>query len=157
MRTLLLFLLAELAIMSSAPASEKAFSFKDTSGKLPKEVVPTDYSVRIIPDIDKLTFAGTETVKLDVRSRVRQLVLNALDLKIEAASIDGKELPASAIEIDEKNELLALPSELATGEHTLTLRFTGKINEQGQGLFYMRYQEQGSGALKTMQGSQFEA
>jgi len=159
MRTLLLFLLAELAIMSSAPASEKAFSFKDTSGKLPKEVVPTDYSVRIIPDIDKLTFAGTETVKLDVRSRVRQLVLNALELKIEAASIDGKELPASAIKIDEKNDLLALalPSELATGEHTLTLRFTGKINEQGQGLFYMRYQEQGSGARKTMLGSQFEA
>ncbi len=159
MRTLVLFLLAELAIMSSAPASEKPFSFKDTSGKLPKEVVPTDYSVRIIPDIDKLTFAGTETVKLDVRSRVRQLVLNALELKVEAASIDGKELPASAIKIDEKNELLALalPSELATGEHTLTFRFTGKINEQGQGLFYMRYQEQGSGARKTMLGSQFEA
>ena len=159
MRTLLLFLLAEFAIMSPAPASEKTFSFKNTPGKLPKEVVPTDYSVRIIPDIDKLTFAGTETVKLNVRSRVQQLVLNALELKIEAATIDGKELPASAIKIDEKNELLALalPSELATGEHTLTLRFTGKINEQGQGLFYMRYQEQGSGARKTMLGSQFEA
>src|SRR6476646_10450093 len=78
-------------------SSEKPFSFKDTPGKLPKEVVPTDYSVRIIPDIDKLTFAGTETVKLDVRSRVRQLVLNALELKIEAASIDGQELPATAI------------------------------------------------------------
>jgi aminopeptidase N len=102
MRILLLFLVAEFAIMSSALASEKPFSFKDTPGKLPKEVVPTDYSVRIIPDIDKLTFAGTETVKLNVRSRVRQLVLNALELKIEAASIDGKELPASAIKIDEK-------------------------------------------------------
>jgi aminopeptidase N len=159
MRILLLFLVAEFAIMSSAFASEKPFSFKDTPGKLPKEVVPTDYSVRIIPDIDKLTFAGTETVKLNVRSRVRQLALSALELKIEAASIDGKELPASAIKIDEKNELLALalPSELATGDHTLALRFTGKINEQGQGLFYMRYQEQGSGAWKTMLGSQFEA
>src|SRR4029450_11071662 len=87
------------------------------------------------------------------------LALSALELKIEAVSIDGKELPASAIKIDEKNELLALalPSELATGDHTLALRFTGKINEQGQGLFYMRYQEQGSGAGKTMLGSQFEA
>ena len=159
MRTLFLFLLVELAIMSSAPASEKPFSFKDTPGKLPKEVVPTDYSVRIIPDIDKLTFAGAEKVKLDVRSRVRQLVLNALELKIEAASVDGQEMPASAIKIDEKNELLALalPSELVTGEHTLGLRFTGKINKRGQGLFYMRYQEQGSGARKTMLGSQFEA
>ena len=159
MRTLLLFLVAEFSIMSSALASEKPFSFKDTPGKLPKDVVPTDYSVRVVPDIDKLTFAGTETVKLNVRRRVRQLVLNALELKIEAASIDGKELPGSVIKTDTKNELLtlALPSGLATGEHTLTLGFTGKINEQGQGLFYMRYQEQGTGARKIMLGSQFEA
>jgi aminopeptidase N len=159
MRTLLLFLVAQFSIMSSALASEKPFSFNNTPGKLPKEVVPANYSVRIIPDIDKLTFAGTETVKLNVRSRVRQLVLNALELKVEVASIDGKELPASAIKTDTKNELLtlALPSELSTGEHTLTLGFTGKINEQGQGLFYMRYQEQNSGARKIMLGSQFEA
>jgi len=159
MRILLLCLMAEFSIMSSALASEKPFSFKDTPGKLPKDVVPTDYAVRIVPDIDKLTFAGTETVKLNVRRRVRQLVLNALELKIEAASIDGKELPRSAIKIDTKNELLtlALPSELPTGEHTLALRFAGIINQQGQGLFYMRYQEQGTGARKTMLGSQFEA
>ena len=52
---------------------------------------------------------------------------------------------------------LTLPSELAAGDHALTLRFTGKINQQGQGLFYMRYQEQGSGARKVMLGTQFEA
>lgn len=159
MRILLLCLMAEFSIMSSALASEKPFSFKDTPGKLPKDVVPIDYTVRIVPDIDKLTFAGTETVKLNVRRHVRQLVLNALELKIEAASIDGKELPSTAIKIDTKNELLtlALPSELPTGEHTLTLRFAGTINQQGQGLFYMRYQEQGTGARKIMLGSQFEA
>ena len=58
-----------------------------------------------------------------------------------------------------KNELLtlALPSELPTGEHTLALCFAGIINQQGQGLFYMRYQEQGTGARKIMLGSQFEA
>jgi aminopeptidase N len=159
MRILLLVLVAEVSIMSSALASEKPFSFKDTPGKLPKDVVPMDYAVRIVPDIDKLTFVGTETVKLNVRRRVRQLVLNALELKIEAASIDGKELPGPAIKTDTKNELLtlALPSELPIGEHTLTLRFAGKINQQGQGLFYMRYQEQGTGARKIMLGSQFEA
>src|SRR6266545_5203706 len=147
MRILVVFLVAEFSIMSSAFASEKPFSFKDTPGKLPKDVVPTDYVIRIVPDIDKLTFAGSESVKLNVRRRVRQLVLNALELKIEAASIDGKELPGSAIKTDTKNELLtlALPSDLPTGEHTLALRFTGKINEQGQGLFYMRYREQGTG------------
>ncbi len=142
--------------------AEKPFNFKDTPGKLPKEVVPTDYSIRIVPNIDALTFTGTETVKLDVRNPVRRLVLNALELEISEASLDGKALPKSAIKIDREKELLtiALPSELAPGDHTLALSFSGKINQQGQGLFYMRYQEQGSPAgaeKKIMLGTQFEA
>jgi aminopeptidase N len=159
MRTSLLLLVVLFTMFRSDMHAEKPFSFEATPGKLPKEVVPAEYSVRIVPNIDKLTFTGSEIVKLNVRSPVRQLVLNALELKIESASVDGKELPASAIKIDEKNELLtlALTSELATGEHTLTLRFTGKINQQGQGLFYMRYQEQGTGTRKIMLGTQFEA
>jgi aminopeptidase N len=86
-------------------------------------------------------------------------VLNGVELKIEAASVDGQELPAPAIKTDNGKELLTLtlPSELAAGDHTLALRFTGKINQQGQGLFYMRYQEEGSGARKVMLGTQFEA
>src|SRR4029077_1977466 len=130
MRTLFPFLAALFSIPFPAVMSaEKPFSFKETPGRLPKDVVPTDYSIRIIPDLDKLIFAGTETVKLSVRSPVHQLVLNALELKIGAASIDGKELPASAIRTAHEGELLTLtlPSELATGDHALALGFTGKI------------------------------
>src|SRR5439155_5218194 len=127
MRGLRLFFVALFCIMFCGIAAEKPFNFQHTPGKLPKEVVPTEYSVRIVPDIDKLIFAGTETVKLNVRSPVHQLVLNALELKIEAASLDGEELPDSAIKVDDENQLLtlALPSELATGDHTLALRFAG--------------------------------
>ncbi|HEX4653532.1 MAG TPA: M1 family metallopeptidase [Candidatus Udaeobacter sp.] len=138
--------------------AEKPFSFDDTPGKLPKTVRPTDYSIRIVPHIDNFTFSGTETVKLNVRSPIRQIVLNTLELKIEALSIDGQELSPSAIKIDNEKELatLNMPSELAAGDHTLAVRFSGKINPQGQGLSYMRYQEQGSGAQKIMLGTQFE-
>jgi aminopeptidase N len=143
------------AIMSA----EKPFSFNETPGKLPKEVVPVEYSIRIVPDIDRLVFTGMETVKLSVRSPVRQLVLNALELEITEASVDDVALPKSAIKIDKEKELLtlALLSELKPGDHTLALRFEGKINEAGQGLFYMHYQEHGSGATKLMLGTQFEA
>src|SRR5437870_5060528 len=163
MRPLFPFLAAVLSITFPAIMSaEKPFSFKDTPGKLPKEVVPTDYSIRIVPNIDALKFNGTETVKLDVRNPVHRLVLNALEMEISDASLDGKTLPKSAIQIDSENELiiLALPSELAAGNHRLALSFSGKINQQGQGLFYMRYQEQGSPAVagkKFMLGTQFEA
>ncbi len=159
MRVPLLAFLVLFLIRSLVDAVEKPFNFNETPGKLPKEVVPTDYAIRIVPNLDNFTFIGSETVKVNVRSPVRELVLNGLELKIEAASVDGKELPLSAVKAENEKELLTvtLPSELAAGDHALTLRFTGKINQQGQGLFYMRYQEQGSGARKVMLGTQFEA
>jgi len=139
--------------------AEKPFEFARTPRKLPKEVVPIEYSVRFVPNVDKFTFTGIETVKVSVYRPVHQLVLNALGLKVTDASVDGKPLPQSAIKTDEKNELLtlALPSQVAAGDHTLALSFSGKINQQGQGLFYMRYQEQGTGAKKIALGTQFEA
>ncbi|HEY2681054.1 MAG TPA: M1 family metallopeptidase [Candidatus Udaeobacter sp.] len=159
MRVPLLAFLVLFLIMSLVGAVEKPFNFNETPGKLPKEVVPTEYAIRIVPNLDNFTFAGSETVKLNVQSPVHQLVLNGLELKIEAASVDGKELPPAAIKTDNEKELLTvtLPSELEAGDHALTLRFTGKINQQGQGLFYMRYQEEGSGVRKVMLGTQFEA
>jgi aminopeptidase N len=159
MRVPILALLVFFLIRSLAATVEKPFNFNETPGKLPKEVIPTEYAIRIVPNLDNFTFAGSETVKLNVRSPVHQLMLNGLELKIQAALVDGKELPAPAIKTDNGKELLTLtlPSELAAGDHTLALRFTGKINQQGQGLFYMRYQEEGSGARKVMLGTQFEA
>ncbi len=156
-----LLLLVGLFLIMFRPGmtAENPFSFKDTPGKLTKEVVPTDYSIRIIPNIDAFTFTGAETVKLNVRSPVHQLVLNAVELEITEASLDGQALPKSALKIDKEKELITLAStsELSPRDHTLALGFSGKINQQGQGLFYMRYQEQGSGAQKIMLGTQFEA
>src|SRR5437762_1356406 len=159
MRTLFPFLAVLYSVILSIMSAEPPFSLNETPGKLPKEVVPTEYSIRIVPNIDKFTFTGTETVKLEVRSPVHQLVLNALELDVTEPTLDGKPLSKSAAKIDKENELLTLtlPSELAPGDHTISLSFSGKINQQGQGLFYMWYQEHGSGATKVMLGTQFEA
>ena len=139
--------------------AEKPFEFGATPGKLPKQVVPEEYAVRVTPDLAKHTFAGSETVKLNVHQPVRQLVLNAFETQVTSATVDGKKLEKSAIKLDPKQQTLTLilSSELAAGPHTLDLSFSGKINQQGQGLFYAPYQEQGTGAKKTMLGTQFEA
>ena len=127
MNVLRLALLVLFLVSSLVEAVEKPFNFDETPGKLPKEVVPTEYAVRLVPKLDNFTFAGSETVKLNVRSPVHQLVLNGLELKIKAASVDGKKLPLSSMKTENEKELLTLtlPSELAAGDHTLTLRFTG--------------------------------
>ncbi|MEN3371180.1 MAG: hypothetical protein V7609_3323 [Verrucomicrobiota bacterium] len=154
----LLFRAALLTFVTTLHA-EKPFDFATTPGKLPKQVVPEEYAIRITPDLEKHTFTGSETIKLKAREPMRQLILNALEIKIESAAIDGKPLAAAAIKLDPKQETLTLtlPNELPVGAHELELKFTGKINQQGQGLYYAPYQEQGTGAKKVMLGTQFEA
>ncbi len=139
--------------------AEKPFNFEETPGKLPKHIVPQEYAIRIVPDLKKLTFSGSETIKLDVRKPARELVFNAADIAIATASFDGKAVAKSAISFNSKEELVTvvLPSEATTGRHTLALTFSGKINQQGQGLYYAPYVEQGTGAKKVMLGTQFEA
>jgi aminopeptidase N len=159
MRFPLLFSLAMLATLSAPLLAEKPFEFESTPGKLPKHVVPTDYAIRITPDVKKLTFTGSETIKLDVRRPSREIVLNALEIEVASASIDDKPIAKSAIKLDPKQETLTItaPNELSVGSHTLALTFSGKINQQGQGLYYAPYQDLGTGEKKVMLGTQFEA
>src|SRR2546423_13744071 len=145
-----------LATMTPSTA-EKPFDFASTPGKLPKNVVPQEYAIRIAPDIEKRTFSGSEMIKINASEPVKQLVLNAGEIKISKATIDGKTIPAAAIKTDEKEETLTLSADVDAGNHRLDLEFTGKINQRGIGLYYAPYQEQGTGAKKTMLGTQFEA
>jgi aminopeptidase N len=157
MRFLLLSLLC--CMVMPKLCAEKPFDLASTPGKLPKSVVPREYAIRIIPNLDKLTFTGSETVKIDVLKPATRVVLNALELEVAKVNVDGEELAASAIKLDPKEETLTLtlPKELPVGQHALALSFSGKINQPGQGLYYARYAEQGTSAQKIMLGTQFEA
>src|SRR5438046_1141160 len=110
---LLLAASVSLALLSRVNA-EKKFDFASTPGKLPKEVVPTDYVIRIVPDLAKLTFTGSEAVKLSAQKPVTKLVLNALEMEIASASIDDQPLPKKAIVLNsaEQTLTLTLPNEL---------------------------------------------
>ncbi|MBV9008254.1 MAG: M1 family metallopeptidase [Verrucomicrobia bacterium] len=151
------FLLLTFALVTSLHA-EKPFDFASTPGKLPKTIRPTEYAISIQPDVQHLTFTGRETVKLKVEQPAGEIVFNALEMTISDARIDDNALPASAIKIDAQKQLvtITLPQEIPAGDHTLALNFAGKINQSGVGLYYARYQEQGTGAKKLLLGTQFE-
>src|SRR5436190_9847010 len=111
----------------STVSAEKPFDFASTPGKLPKTVVPEEYAIRITPDVEKHTFTGSETIKLNARESVSRVVLNSAEINIGKAAIDGKAIPTSAIKLDDKNETLTLETPLTPGNHQLELEFTGKI------------------------------
>ena len=154
-----LFFVAVSLTFVTTMSAEKPFDFASTPGKLPKQVVPEEYAIRITPDFKKFTFTGSETIQLDVRKPIRELLLNAVEIEVASASVDDTAIAKSGIKLNPKEETLTitLPKELPSGTHTLSLVFSGKINQQGQGLYRAPYQEAETGAKKVMLGTQFEA
>ena len=132
--------LCALLILSLATTAfaEGPFDFESTPGKLPKDVVPKRYTVRVEPEIEAATFRGRETIEIEVRRPVRQLVLNTNELEITRAQLGDTPLTP---QVDAGRQTLTFPlaEELPAGTHRLEIEFAGKLNEKPAGLFLTRY------------------
>lgn len=136
--------------------AESPFSYEDTPGILPKAVVPTHYNLRLVPDLEQRTFAGTAVISVMVRKPVTEVVLHALALEIDHIDlIDGSNPPVPLTSTyAEKTQTLTVPVKLAPGAHTLRFQYRGKIGTTAQGFFVDRYET--SHGEKLMLGTQME-
>ncbi|HZF05959.1 MAG TPA: M1 family metallopeptidase [Patescibacteria group bacterium] len=128
--------------------------------RLPRTAVPSRYDLRLEPDLTTLTFRGQETVALEVTESISELVLNAIELAIDSASLEndrGETIRATAT-MDEATERcrLALASPAARGRWRLRLAFRGTLNDKLRG-FYRSVYKDPSGVSRTMAATQFEA
>ena len=148
-------LVLALSNSTSAVAAEPVYSFDATPGKLPKAVIPLHYAIELTPDLERFTLAGVEVVDVEVREPTAQLVLNAVDMTLGAATIDGDAQPADiALDAATETATLRLAQPLAAGEHRLRIAFTAKINSFARGLFYVDYPT--ATGMKRMLSSQLE-
>jgi aminopeptidase N len=58
-------------------------------GRLPAGVIPIHYDIRVNPDATKLSFTGSETILVKVSAPTSTITLNAVDLNIGKAALDG--------------------------------------------------------------------
>ena len=150
-----------LTVLFHAPfaRAEAPFNFDATPGKLPKDVVPTYYDLRLTPDLGKRTFTGEETVTVDFKQAAKRCVLNASDLAITSAELtssdDDKIKPTVSLDADAQTCTLTFPAEVPAGQYQLALGFTGKINSDGGGLFASTYTG-ADGKPETMLCTQME-
>ena len=128
-----------LALATDRVMAEPVFSFATTPGKLPRTVVPIRYTLDITPDLDKLTFSGSESVDIEVEQATERLVLNAIDMTIGAAAIEGEAAPQITSDAAGQTATFAFPHPIAAGRHQLRISFTGQINRFGRGLFVVDY------------------
>ncbi len=144
------------AMMPFASGAEAPFSFDSAPGRLPKDVMPIDYDIAIVPNVDKRTFAGTESVTLEVRSTTGSIVFNTLDLYIHAVKLDGKPIQHFATDNDAQLTTVTLPEPVTKGTHKLTVTYDGVIQTRPQGLFVQPYND-ASGRQNVILTTQMEA
>lgn len=122
--------------------AEAPFSFAATPGKLPKDVVPVQYAAHLVPDIAAATFLGSQTVEIDVLKTTSTIMLNAVNLEIDAASLSGKGVETKLTPILDKAQqtlTFKLEQPLAPGRYQLALKFHGVIGREARGAFYLPY------------------
>jgi aminopeptidase N len=131
------------------------FSFESTPGRLPKNVVPVSYDVAIVPDADALRLTGTESVQLQFRAATTTLQFNSLNETLSHVLLDGK--PVKSVTSSDEQQLTTVTlTKPATGLHTLSFSYSGKIETQPQGLFVQRYKKSGGGQAVLL-STQMEA
>jgi puromycin-sensitive aminopeptidase len=133
----------------------------ESTYRLPRTVIPSRYELAIEPDLAAGTFRGAEDVRITVREPVREIALNAVDLRVEDGRLtngNGTKVDVSEISLDRANErarvLLAEPA--PPGEWTLHLEYTGVLNERLVGFYPSTYTD-AEGRTRTIATTHFEA
>src|SRR5947208_12607564 len=80
-------LAAALLFCAAAASAEPRFSFDSTPGKLPKDVVPKHYSLRIVPAATRERFEGRAQIEIEIARPVAAIELNAADLDFDSARL----------------------------------------------------------------------
>jgi aminopeptidase N len=133
-------LLATLGLASATPVpAEEPFSFDSAPGRLPKDVVPLDYTVDITPNIVALAFTGSESIALKFRAPAATISFNSLNESLSDVRLDGRPVQSVASDDDRQLTTVLLAAPAAAGMHTLTFTYAGKIETLSRGLFAQSY------------------
>ena len=78
--------------------------------RLPTNVTPERYELKLTPDLTTWTFTGDERISIHVHEPVREIILNAAELELHAVSLqtaDGK-VREGRVNLDAENERATL-------------------------------------------------
>jgi aminopeptidase N len=151
-----LFLLVFTGSTGVAPAPAAPFDFDRAFGRLPKNVVPTDYAIALVPNVAARTIAGSESIALRVRSATKTIQFNTLNETLRDVRFDGNPVAKVVTENGKQLTTLTLPSAVPVGMHRLTFAYTARMETSPQGLFVQPYRT-AAGTERRMIATMFES
>ena len=127
---------------------------------LPTSVRPVKYRIELHPDLERFKFRGVESIAIEVVEATPIIVLNAVELRVESASLhrDGSATTATQITFDEGRQAVTLDfgDTIAPGPATLEVSFSGELNDKLHGFYRSQYTSP-DGQQRYLAATQFEA
>lgn len=124
--------------------------------RLIESIVPARYSLDLEVNMETFGFEVGEIIDFELLEASKTLVFHAVRLDISLVSLDGLHRPEK-VELDKDAETVTLEfaEAIAPGEHNLSLKATGKLNESLRGFYRSTYMQ--DGAEQSIATTQFEA
>ena len=113
--------------------------------RLPRGALPTRHDVELSPDLAAATFEGRVEIGVEVVEPVRELVLNAIDLDIAAVRVDGSDVQWH-LEPTTERLVISPVGGLQPGTVSVTISFTGVLNDQLKGFYRSTFTDEGGRA-----------
>lgn len=128
--------------------------------RLPRHVIPTFYDLRIEPDLQSHSFTGHEIVTLTTTEPTTELLLNATELDVSAATLsgEGQASRTGTVRMDDEHQRchITFRSMIPPGTWKLRLAFRGTLNDKLRGFYRSSYKDD-RGASHILAATQFEA
>jgi aminopeptidase N/puromycin-sensitive aminopeptidase len=107
--------------------------------RLPEIAIPENYKLSFAPDFSTDTFAGSETIEIQVVKPTSRIVLNAVGLKFESASVavQGTRQGARVV-LENETATLVLEHEIPRGVASIQIDFSGVLNSELRGFYLGR-------------------
>jgi len=108
--------------------------------RLLRTALPEHYNLHLSPDFATDTFAGRVDIDVQLAQPTRTIVLNAAELEFHEAYVIAGELRQTASVDFSANETAALtvPQAIPAGRARISIRYTGKLNDQLRGFYLSR-------------------
>lgn len=112
--------------------------------KLPKDVIPVNYCLRLQPDLVACTFDGQEQISVKVVEAASKIILNyGACIEVQKASFQPSDGEKTAADIEyiasEEKVVFNFPSPLPVGEGTLDITFSGPLPDSMKGFYRTKY------------------
>jgi puromycin-sensitive aminopeptidase len=118
----------------------------DVRYRLPTNVAPVAYRLRIEPDLDAATFTGTVEIDVNVDTPIDELVVNVVELELGRACAvlaDSTSIDATlALDAELERATLSFDAEVPAGAAVVQMGFSGVLNDRLVGFYRSTFDDE---------------